>query len=89
MAFVVTSRCVGSKAKSCVPVCPIPCFYEGEKQMVIHPELCIDCAACADACPVQAIFMDIDVPEKYRPSIQEAVDFFKNGLPGSAEPAQP
>ena len=89
MAFVVTSRCVGSKAKSCVPVCPIGCFFEGEKQMYIQPELCIDCGACAEACPVQAIYIDADGPEKERGSTQEAVDFFKNGLPGSTEPAVP
>ncbi len=89
MAYVVTNRCVGSKAKACVPVCPIGCFFEGEKQMYIHPDLCIDCGACAESCPLQAIYIDFEVPEKDRASIQENADFFRLGLPGSTEPATP
>jgi Fe-S-cluster-containing hydrogenase component 2 len=88
MTTVITSICVNVKDKGCLPVCPIDCIYEGERQLYIDPGQCIDCGACAPACPVGAIFLDSEVPEAQRSSIQENADFFKNGLPGSTEPAR-
>jgi NAD-dependent dihydropyrimidine dehydrogenase PreA subunit len=89
MAYVITTLCVGVKDKACLPVCPCDVIYEGERQLYIQPDACIDCGACQPACPVGAIFRDLEVPGKYRSSIHENVDFFKNGLPGSTEPARP
>jgi ferredoxin len=43
MAHVVTQPCVGCRYTDCVVVCPVECFYEGEKMLYIHPEECIDC----------------------------------------------
>ena len=34
--------------------------------LVIDPDVCIDCGACIPVCPVQAIFVDADVPEKWK-----------------------
>ena len=65
MPFVIAEPCVGVKDKSCVEVCPVNCIYEGEDQFYIHPDECIDCQACEAACPVQAIFPDNGVPEKW------------------------
>jgi len=31
----------------------------------IDPEVCIDCGACIPECPVQAIYTEEDVPEKW------------------------
>ncbi len=31
--------------------------------LVIHPDECIHCGACATECPVEAIYEDSDVPE--------------------------
>jgi ferredoxin len=31
--------------------------------LYIHPEECIDCEACVPECPVEAIFLDENVPE--------------------------
>src|SRR5205814_3369863 len=56
MAHVVTDKCNGCKFTDCVEVCPVACFYELETQLIIHPEECIDCQACVDVCPVQAIY---------------------------------
>ena len=88
MAHVITSLCATAKDKACVPVCSIDCIYEGEKQLYIHPDECIDCGACQTVCPVTAIFLDAEVPEAHRASIQENADFFRLGLPGSSEPAR-
>jgi ferredoxin len=66
MAFVVTEPCVGCKYTDCVTVCPMECFHEGEQMLYIDPENCIDCEACVPECPVEAIFSDTSVPEKWR-----------------------
>lgn len=76
MATVITEPCIGVKDKACVPVCPMDCIHEGERQLYIDPDSCIDCGACVPACPVAAIFLDEEVPEKWRRFIRENADFF-------------
>ena len=66
MACVVTEPCVGCKYTDCVVVCPCDCFYGDEKQLYIDPESCIDCDTCVPECPVEAIFYEENVPEKWR-----------------------
>jgi ferredoxin len=63
MAYVVTSKCVGCKDTSCVPVCPVDCFHEGENMLVIDPDVCIDCGLCEPECPHDAIYPEYDIPE--------------------------
>jgi ferredoxin len=46
----------------CIKPCPVNCFYEGPEFLVINPEECIDCNACATECPVNAIYQDKDLP---------------------------
>ena len=46
-----------------VVVCPVDCFHEGPNFLVIDPEECIDCDVCVPACPADAIFAEMDVPE--------------------------
>lgn len=70
MPHVVTNKCVGCKFTDCVVVCPVACFYELEKQLVIHPEECIDCMACVDECPVHAIYAVDDVPPEFQVDIE-------------------
>jgi len=69
MAHVVTDKCNGCKFTDCVEVCPVACFYELDKQLIIHPDECIDCTACVDVCPVQAIYADANVPEEFQANI--------------------
>ena len=62
MTYVITEACIGVKDRACVDVCPVDCIYEGEDQLYIHPDECIDCGACEPECPVTAIFPEEDVP---------------------------
>ena len=61
MPYAVTEACVDVKDRSCVRECPVDCIYEGDRQMYIHPDECIDCGACEAVCPVEAIVFDEDV----------------------------
>ena len=63
MPYVITEACIGVKDRACVDVCPVDCIYEGENQLYIHPDECIDCGACEPECPWQAIFEEVAVPD--------------------------
>ena len=65
MAFVVTEPCFGCKYTDCVTVCPVDAFREGEQMLYIDPDVCICCNQCVPECPVEAIFQDDEVPERW------------------------
>ena len=65
MTYVVAEPCIKCKYTDCVDVCPVDCFYEGENSLAIHPDECIDCGVCVPECPVEAIFIEEDLPEKW------------------------
>jgi ferredoxin len=65
MAHIVAQPCDKCKYTDCVVVCPVECFYEGETMLYIHPDECIDCEACVPECPVEAIFHEDNLPEKW------------------------
>jgi len=56
MAYVVTENCIKCKYTTCVEVCPVDCFHEGENMLVINPDNCIDCGVCQLECDANAIF---------------------------------
>jgi ferredoxin len=62
MAHIVTGNCEGCRFTDCVTVCPVDCFHGDGQMLYIDPEECIDCAACVEECPVQAIYAEDDVP---------------------------
>ena len=66
MTYAVNDSCIKCKFTDCVDVCPVDCFYEGENMLVIHPDECIDCGVCEPECPVEAIFENDFVPEKWK-----------------------
>jgi ferredoxin len=55
MTYLVNDKCIMCKHTSCVGVCPVDCFYEGENMLVINPDECIDCGVCEPECPEEAI----------------------------------
>ncbi len=95
MAYVITEPCVGVCDTACVEVCPKDCIHptkdawgklgwnkdslEG-KQLFIDPEECIDCAACEPMCPVEAIFIEDEVPAGQERFIQINADYYKHQI---------
>jgi ferredoxin len=77
MAHVVTEPCIGCKYTDCVVVCPMECFFGDDTQLYIDPDDCIDCGACVNECPVEAIYMDDNVPQKWAVYVQLNADRVK------------
>ena len=65
MTYVVTRNCDSCKYTDCVEVCPVEAFHEGPTMLYINPETCIDCDVCVAQCPVEAIYPEDQVPEKW------------------------
>lgn len=86
MPFIITEPCIGTKDTACVDVCPVDCIhptkdsekFEPEKQLYIDPEECIDCGACEPACPVEAIFEEDAVPEKWKSYVEINAKYFED-----------
>lgn len=68
MTYVIAEPCISVKDSSCVDVCPVDCIYttDEDNMYYIHPDECIDCAACEPVCPVTAIFAEDVLPEKWK-----------------------
>ena len=85
MAYIITEPCIGTKDSACVDVCPVDCIHprkdEAEfattEMLYIDPEICIDCGACEPACPVQAIFPQDLVPDKWTKYIALNAEWYK------------
>ncbi len=78
MTFVVTQACVDIKDRSCIQVCPADCIYEGGRMMYINPDQCIDCGACEEVCPTQAIRYDGDLAGEDEKFLDLNADFFED-----------
>ena len=65
MTHLVNDKCINCKHTTCVEVCPVDCFYEGENMLVINPEECIDCGVCIPECPEEAIYQTDDVNDPW------------------------
>jgi ferredoxin len=50
MTYIVTESCIRCKYMTCVEVCPVNCFHEGENMLVINPSGCIDCGVALPSC---------------------------------------
>jgi NAD-dependent dihydropyrimidine dehydrogenase PreA subunit len=86
MAYVIALPCLGVKDGACVAVCPMDCIhprpdspeYWKHGQMFIDPDACIDCHMCAEECPVNAIFHELEVPEEWKAFIKKNASHFQN-----------
>jgi ferredoxin len=70
VTYIIAEPCIDIKDRSCVDVCPVDCIHEAGRILVIDPEECIDCGACEPECPVEAIFPEDALPEKWEPFIK-------------------
>lgn len=83
MAYIIAEPCVGTKDRACVPACPVDCIHptaaedKGEICLYIHPDECIDCGACVEPCPVDAIFAQDELPDKWKTYIEINADYYK------------
>lgn len=85
MPWVITRLCADCQDTACVKVCPVDCIYgltvddaNYRKQLFIHPEECINCAACEPECPWGAIFEDAATPEIFKEDIELNVKIFQD-----------
>ncbi|OBB89955.1 ferredoxin [Mycobacterium sp. 852002-40037_SCH5390672] len=76
MAYVITEPCIDIMDKACIDECPVDCIYVGERMLYIHPDECVDCAACEPACPVDAIYDEENVPDEWVDYMNANRDFF-------------
>jgi NAD-dependent dihydropyrimidine dehydrogenase PreA subunit len=74
MAYVIAEPCVGVKDTACVDACPVDCIhprrdeagFSSAAHLHIEGENCICCGACVPVCPVSAIFLAEELPEKWK-----------------------
>ncbi|MFF5260233.1 ferredoxin [Actinomadura viridis] len=86
MTYVIAEPCVDVLDRACVDECPVDCIYEGRRALYIHPDECVDCGACEPVCPVEAIYYEDDLPEKWAAYTGDNAAFFTGRLPGRSEP---
>jgi ferredoxin len=70
VTYIIAEPCIDVKDKSCVDVCPVDCIHEFNRILVIDPEECIDCGACEPECPVEAIYPEDALPDKWEPFVK-------------------
>jgi NAD-dependent dihydropyrimidine dehydrogenase PreA subunit len=86
MPYVIGAPCIDVTDRSCIEECPVDCIYEGGRKLYINPGECIDCGACAPACPVDAITDDRRVPAGQEEFAMDNARFFSQPLPGRLGP---
>ncbi|HEX5114617.1 MAG TPA: ferredoxin [Pseudonocardiaceae bacterium] len=86
MTYVIAEPCVDVMDRACVDECPVDCIYVGERSLYIHPDECIDCGACEPVCPVEAIYYEDDLPDRWSGYAQDNGRFFSETLPGHDGP---
>lgn len=68
MPYVIAEPCIDVQDRACVNVCPVACIHDEagkDRKLYIDPNECIDCGACEPACPVEAIFAELDLPNRW------------------------
>ncbi len=79
MTYVIAEPCVDVKNGACVEVCPVDCIHTTpeDRQHYIDPDVCIECEQCVLVCPVEAVFLDRDLPEQWQQYIDINAAFFQ------------
>ncbi len=86
MTYVIAEPCADIKDKACIEECPVDCIYEGGRALYIQPAECVDCGACEPVCPVEAIYFEDELPEKWNSYIVDNAQFFELTHSGRPDP---
>ena len=86
MTYTIAEPCIDVKDRACVDECPVDCIYEGPRMLYIHPDECVDCAACEPVCPVVAIFYEDDVPAEWKQFTPINAEWFDESVTGLGSP---
>ena len=86
MAFVIALPCIGVKDTACVTVCPADCIHPTKEEadfataemLYVDPEHCIDCALCAEECPVNAVYQQDDLPAEWAEFAERNAAYYRN-----------
>jgi ferredoxin len=68
MTYVIAAPCVDNMDQACVKACPVDCISHVpgvDRKAYIDPEGCIECGACASACPQGAIYPQNELPAEW------------------------
>jgi len=86
VTYVIAEPCIGEKNGACVDVCPAACIHTtpDAPQNYIDPAVCIECEQCVLVCPVDAVFLDKDLPDEWRQFEVINADFFQENKPVSS-----
>jgi ferredoxin len=78
MTYVIAEPCIGEKNGACVDVCPAGCIHTtpDAPQNYIDPDVCIECEQCVLVCPVNAVFLDAEIPAEWQRYVAVNADFF-------------
>ena len=84
--YVITEACIGVKDATCVDVCPAACIHTtpDAPQYYIDPDVCIACEQCVLVCPVNAIFLDDELPAHLQEYLEVNARFFRDNKPEAA-----
>jgi uncharacterized protein GlcG (DUF336 family)/NAD-dependent dihydropyrimidine dehydrogenase PreA subunit len=91
MTYVIAEPCIGEKNGACVDVCPAGCIHTtpDAPQNYIDPAVCIECEQCVLVCPVNAVFLDQELPAEWVHFTDINAAFFQTNKPvGSLTPAE-
>lgn len=83
MTYVIAEPCVGEKNGACVDVCPAGCIHTtpDAPQNYIDPAVCIECEQCVLVCPVNAVFLDTELPDEWLRFADVNAAFFQANKP--------
>jgi ferredoxin len=83
VTYVIAEPCIGEKNGACVDVCPAGCIHTTPQapQNYIDPAVCIECEQCVLVCPVNAVFLDSELPEEWRQFADVNAAFFRANKP--------
>src|SRR5438270_13564602 len=86
MPYVISEPCIGVKEGACVDVCPAACIHTtpDAPQNYIDPDVCIECEQCVLVCPVDAIFLDVELPDEWRNYAGVNAQFFQENKAAQA-----